>query len=47
MAGGAGDLRRSAGNRPQRDDVDFDALERAMKGLAYVGAGLPGLNNKK
>ncbi|MCB2112103.1 MAG: signal recognition particle protein [Parvularculaceae bacterium] len=49
VAGGAGDLSALGGGKsPQRDDVDFDALERAMKGLGPMpGAGLPGLNNKK
>jgi len=38
-----------AGKAPSTEDVDFDALERAMKGMGPMpgGIGLPGLGKKK
>jgi len=55
--GGAGGMRGGApelsalggGNAPKGDNVDFDALERAMKGLGPTppGLGLPGTGKKK
>jgi signal recognition particle subunit SRP54 len=38
-----------SGKAPPKEDVDFDALERAMKGLGPTppGLGLPGLGRKK
>lgn len=47
---GAGDLSALGGGKaPSADNVDFDALERAMKGLGPTppGLGLPGLGKKK
>ncbi|MEZ5919855.1 MAG: signal recognition particle protein [Parvularculaceae bacterium] len=50
MRGGAPELSALGGGKAAKgDDVDFDALERAMKGLGPTppGLGLPGLGKKK
>jgi hypothetical protein len=38
-----------SGKAPQAEEVDFDALDRAMKGMGPMpsGLGLPGLGRKK
>ena len=43
MRGGPDLSALGAGKAPSRDDVDFDALERAMKGLGPTPPGLGGL----
>jgi signal recognition particle subunit SRP54 len=50
LRGAAPDLTAlGSGKAPPKEDVDFDALERAMKGLGPTppGLGLPGLGRKK